>query len=218
VTDPGDAVLSGTLDPVDATLAVYQEGAAEYLAGYPGPAPELTAFLDRLAGLAGDGEVLEIGSGPGREADYLESRGLRVIRTDATLAFVEMMRAAGRDARLLDVRSDPLGGPYQAVFANAVLLHLPWPQFADAVRRVRLAVVPGGTLAITLKEGDGEGWSHRRLPKPRHFTYWREPGLREVLTQAGWSVMSVGHIAGPAEPWLYVLASACEDPAQDACT
>jgi hypothetical protein len=104
------------------------------------------------------------------------------------------------------------------VFANAVLLHLPWPQFADAVRRVRLAVVPGGTLAITLKEGDGEGWSHRRLPKPRHFTYWREPGLREVLTQAGWSVMSVGHIAGPAEPWLYVLASACEDPAQDACT
>lgn len=60
-----------------------------------------------------------------------------VARTDATPAFVKMMRAAGHDARLLDVRSDPLGGPCQGVLANAVLLHLSRAQFQNAVQRAR---------------------------------------------------------------------------------
>lgn len=195
-------------DPVDATLAAYQDGVAHYLqAGrYPGTA--LAAFLDRLAGIAAGGDVLEIGSGPGWDADYLEGRGVRVTRTDATQGFVDRLRAAGHDARLLDIRRDPLGRRHQAVLANAVLLHLSPPQFEDAVQRARQAVVPGGTLAITLKEGDGARWTHEKLPMPRHFTYWREPGLRVALTRAGWSVLSVEHVTGPTGPWLYVMAQA----------
>jgi SAM-dependent methyltransferase len=195
-------------DPVDATLAAYQDGAARYVAARYRRGGELSAFLGRLASLAAGGEILEIGSGPGWDAEYLETRGVRVTRTDATPAFIEIMRAAGHDARLLDVRSDPLGGPYQAVLANAVLLHLSRPEFGDALRRMGRAVVPGGLLAITLKEGAGDGWSHRKLRMPRHFTFWREPELREVLASAGWSVISVEHVAGPTEPWLYVLARA----------
>jgi SAM-dependent methyltransferase len=208
VTGPGGATLGAGSDPVDATLAAYQDGAAQYLGASRYPGPALAAFLDRLAGLAAGGDVLEIGSGPGWDADYLEARGVRVIRTDATQAFVDRLRAAGHDARLLDIRRDPLGRPYQAVLANAVLLHLSRPQFEDAAERVRQAVVPGGTLAITLKEGDGARWTHEKLSMPRHFTYWREPGLRAALARAGWSVLSVEHVAGRTEPWLYVMASA----------
>jgi SAM-dependent methyltransferase len=210
VTGPDGATPGAEADPVDATLAAYQDGVAQYLqAGrYPGTA--LATFLDRLAGLAAGGDVLEIGSGPGWDADYLETRGVRVTRTDATQAFVDRMRAAGHDARLLDVRRDPLGGPYQAVLALAVLLHLSRPQFKDAVQRARQAVLPGGALAVTLKEGDGAAWTNEKLPMPRHFTYWREPGLRAALAQAGWSVPSVEHVTGPTGPWLYVLARAAD--------
>jgi hypothetical protein len=35
----------------------------------------MLAYLDRFAALAGQGHILEIGTGPGREADYLERRG-----------------------------------------------------------------------------------------------------------------------------------------------
>jgi hypothetical protein len=58
----------------------------------------LIAFLDRLAELVA-GHVLELGSGPGGDATYLEGHGLRVTRTDAALAFVAMMRTAGHEAR-----------------------------------------------------------------------------------------------------------------------
>ena len=121
-------------------------------------------------------------------------------------AFVELLRAAGHDARRLDVRSASLGGPYQAVVANAVLVHLSRPQFEDVARRARHAVVAGGVLGFTLKEGDGAGWSQDKLAVPRYFTYWREPAVREVLALTGWSVISIDHVTGRKEPWLYVLA------------
>jgi hypothetical protein len=61
---------------------------------------------------------------------------------DATGAFVERLRAAGHQARQLDIRHDDLGGPYDAVLANAVLLHLGRDQFRLALRRILQAVTP----------------------------------------------------------------------------
>jgi SAM-dependent methyltransferase len=195
-------------DPDDATLAAYQSRVQEYLRSTSWPGPELIAFLDQFASLAGQGPVLEIGSGPGLDADYLESRGVRVIRTDATPAFVSRLRDAGHDARLLDARTDPLGGPYQGILANAVLLHLSRDQFEDLLRRARTATAPGGALAFTLKEGDGAAWSERKLGLPRHFTYWREPAVRAVLHRAGWPDASVKHVASRHNDWLHVIARA----------
>jgi protein-L-isoaspartate O-methyltransferase len=47
------------------------------------------AYLDRVAGLVGRGHILELGSGPGWDAAYLERRGVQVTRSDATRPFVE---------------------------------------------------------------------------------------------------------------------------------
>ncbi len=90
------------------------------------------------------GRVLELGSGPGREATVLERLGATVRRTDGTPAFVERLRAAGHDAHVLDARRDPLGGPYDAVFANAVLLHLSRPDLQALLGRA-LAERPPAT-------------------------------------------------------------------------
>ena len=90
-------------EPGDITLATYERAAQRYRDQSAPAGQSLLEFLDCVAQLVGSGEILELGSGPGREARYLERRGLRVIRTDATRAFVEMMRAEGFDARLLDI-------------------------------------------------------------------------------------------------------------------
>lgn len=191
----------------EVTLRTYQAAAAQYRAQTSTPAGALLDFLDRLAVLAPAGaRVLELGSGPGLGAELLEQRGFAVTRTDGTPAFVEMMRADGHEAQLLDIRTDEFGGAYDAVVADAVLLHLTRTDFALALCKARAAVRDGGLLAITLKEGDGDEWHTRKLGLPRYFTYWREPELRAELTAAGWAVEWLGHVAGQLEPWLHVLA------------
>lgn len=98
-------------DSLDITLRSYETAAQRYADQSAEPSLALFAFLDLLADTVGFGCVLEVGSGPGLDAAYLERRGLNVSRTDATPAFVEMMRADGREARLLDIRTSDLGGP-----------------------------------------------------------------------------------------------------------
>jgi SAM-dependent methyltransferase len=196
----------------DITMASYEAGAEVYRQQSSPPAAQVRAYLDQLADLVDAGTVLEIGSGPGRDAAYLESRGPRVIRTDAVNAFVELLRADGYPARLLDVRVDDLGGPYDAVLADAVLLHLSRAQFVDLSARARDAVADHGVLAFTVKEGDGDRWSHAKLGLPRHFTYWRETDVRRALENTGWRVLSLEHVIGRVEPWLFVLARAGHNP------
>jgi SAM-dependent methyltransferase len=103
----------------DVTIASYKAGALAYLQQSPPPGAPVRAYLDKVGALVGRGTVLELGSGPGWDAAYLESRGPRVVRTDAVNAFVELLRADCYPARRLDVRVDDFGGPYDAVLANA---------------------------------------------------------------------------------------------------
>jgi methyltransferase family protein len=194
-------------DPGDVTLATYEAAADTYRRHDPPLQGPLLTFLDLLVSrLARAARVLELGSGTGRDARYLESRGLTVIRSDAAAAFLELLRVDGHDARKLDIRTDPFGGPYDAVYANAVFLHLRRPDFPRVLVRARDAVVEGGLLAFTLKEGDGEGWSTAKLELPRHFTYWRGPAVLSALAESGWAVLSVDRAQGRLEPWLHVMA------------
>lgn len=195
------------LDPTDETLRVYEQRARRYSAA---AAPEVSAdvacLLDAvLARLEVGSCVLEVGTGPGREAAYLEQRGMHVDRTDATEAFVAQLREHGHDARLLDVRDGDLGGPYDAVLANAVLLHLHRAQTRLALIACLEAVRPGGLLALTLKDGDGESWSDAKLGAPRWFVYWREEAIRALLSEVGWQVLDLRAVQGRTDPWLHVL-------------
>jgi predicted TPR repeat methyltransferase len=192
---------------VEATLAAYEQAIESYLAASPPtpPTPYLSfrrAILDLLPPHA---RMLELGSGPGHDADFFESNDVDVLRTDATRGFVERLRAGGQRAEVMDVTIDDFGGPYDIVFANAVLVHLTTPQFGGALSRAAQAVVPDGLLAFTLKEGDGEAWSTAKLDQPRYFRYWQKAEVQKQLTGAGWTPLRVDRIQGRVEPWLYVI-------------
>jgi SAM-dependent methyltransferase len=199
-----------------ATVRAYDVAVAEYRDGTADLPDAVAAAIGRLAALLPRGSrVLEIGSGPGRDAAALEAAGLRVRRTDVTPAFVEMMRADGYQAEVLDPLYDDLadpaapGTPYDAVWASACLLHVSRDDLPTVVARLADATRPGGLLYASLKEGDGESWSvHGNVSSPRHFTYWREAALRAVLEEAGWSVALVGYGDGRfGTRWLEVLAT-----------
>ncbi|HXD55573.1 MAG TPA: methyltransferase domain-containing protein [Solirubrobacteraceae bacterium] len=196
------------------TLAAYERAADVYARDFRPPSPDYLDFLDDFVDWVGpDAEVLEIGSGTGHDADLLEAEGVRVWRSDAAPAFVRAMRARGLQASTLNVLSDDLDGPWDGIYANAVLLHLSPDELAAALERMAAAVAPGGALAFTLREGDGAGWD-TRLGAPRHFTYWREAPLLQLIAASPWDLVSVERAGGPSEPWLRCLCGRSWDDAQ----
>ena len=201
-------------DPRSMTVAAYSGSAAAYAAGTAAMPDSVRQELDRFAATLGAGaRVLEIGSGPGRDALALEAAGLRVRRTDVTPGFVELLESQGHRADLLDPLTDDLLDPadprqYDAVWANACLLHVARPDLPVVLSRLAAATRPGGLFQLSLKEGDGARWStHGHVEGPRYFTYWREEPLRAALDAAGWSVLTLEHEDGQRdESWLEVLA------------
>lgn len=199
-----------------ATVDAYDRDADGYAAETAGEIGEsLRSVMDRFLGLVGPGShVLEIGTAGGRDASALEDGGVRVRRTDITPGFVERLRTQGYAADVLDPLTDDLRDPaaperpYDAVWASACLLHVARGDLPAVLRRLAEVTRPGGALHVSLKEGDGEGWSvHGQVAAPRLFVYWREAPLRAALDEAGWQVLEVGHGDGMrGEVWLDVLA------------
>jgi SAM-dependent methyltransferase len=202
------------------TVRAYDRHAAEYAAGTCDVPDVVTASIARfVADLHGGTRVLEIGSGPGRDAAALEQIGLSVRRTDVSEAFVRLLHAAGYVADQVDPLTDDLPDPlrggtaYDGVWANASLLHARREDLPVVLRRLAEVTRPSGALHLTIKEGEGERWSvHGHVGAPRFFTFWREEPLREVLEQAGWAVEEVRHgesdpVGRPSEAWLGVFAT-----------
>lgn len=189
----------------DETLATYEAHAEEYIARTGTTPSPLVAALS--ATLPPGSTVLELGSGPGTDAEALERAGFKVDRTDAATAFVDRLLAAGHRARRLDALKDDFGGPYTAVFAAAVFLHFTPPELTQVLRRAWRSVEPNGLLAMTVKEGDGDEWSTSKLDAPRYFKYWRRPELRHTLRGAGWAELrTLSNTDGHGQPWLTVIA------------
>jgi len=179
------------LNATDETLRAYEQRADRYFdASAPAVSAEVAGLLDAVvARLRPGSHVLEVGTGPGREAAYLEERGLHVDRTDATAAFGILGGMSGC-ANSIEFRY-PDGTVYR-------------PHLKDIV-----ADIPAGTVyhqvALTLKDGDGESWSDAKLGAPRWFVYWREEALRAQLSEAGWRVLDLRHVPDRTEPWLHTL-------------
>lgn len=194
------------------TLRAYEERAARYCedTGYVRSAAQDT-LLTIVAERSPEGVVLEIGSAHGRDAATLESMGRTVRRTDATRAFVEMMRADGHRADVLDVLRDPLVDDefpsYAAVLANAVFLHFPTSALHDVFGRVRDALAPAGLLAFTVKVGEGSEWSDHKLGLPRYFHYWQPESLTAAVERAGLDVVLLTVDRGIPWDWISVVAT-----------
>ena len=206
-------------DPQEAkavTIAAYDASAAAYRDGTAGLPPSVAAAMDGVVARLGAGaRVLEIGSGPGRDARALEARGLSVRRTDVSPGFVALLRGSGQAADLLDPLVDDLGDserpgtPYDGVWASASLLHVARAELPVVLGRLAATTRPGGMIHVSLKEGDGQRWStHGNVAAPRLFVFWREGPLREVLEQAGWAVEQVARRDGwRGERWLEATAT-----------
>ncbi len=114
----------------------------------PGPAVEF------LAGLAGDGRVLELAIGTGRVALPLAARGVAVEGIDASASMVDQLRAKpGGDAipvTLGDMAQVPASGSFRLVYLifNTLFGLLSQERQAECFASVARVLDPGGMFVI----------------------------------------------------------------------
>jgi SAM-dependent methyltransferase len=128
------------------------------------------------------GLVLEVGSGTGRDADFIESLGGTVRRTDATQAFLDLQAERGKHGERLNLLTDTLGGPYDAILAICVLIHIERAATDRVLRKVRKALRPGGAFLVAVWEGSGQ------TDGRYHMTYWSPTAFARRLTAAGLTI------------------------------
>ena len=190
-----------------ATLAFYAREAAVYVAsGEEDSSRWLAAFM---AALPAGARVLELGCGGGRDAAALLANGFDVRATDATPAMAA--KAAERLGREVAVmRFDELCDveAFDAVWANASLLHVPRPALPDVLARIFRALKPGGLHFASYKGGGTPG----RDRLGRYFNYFDCASLVEAYAaSARWDIASIAELSGGGYdgvqgPWLALSA------------
>jgi len=203
MTEPADTPLA--YDP--ATLRFYADNAASYAArDKGGPSRWLDEFLD---GLPAGARILELGCGGGRDSMHMLARGFDVVPTDGSPEMAAEAEARlGRPVRTL--RFDQLADrdAYDAVWANASLLHVPGEALAGVLASVFRALRPGGQHFASYKAGD----RGKRDNYGRYYNYPDKPALLDAYAQAGpWESLATkayvgSELGGGQIPWLAVTA------------
>jgi len=190
------------------TVAGYElcaRGYTEAVAGPPSGNGEVA--LRRMVELVpAGGTVIEIGSGPGWDADFVESLGVTVRRSDVTRAFVDIQAERGKRAELLDVLHDDIGGPYDAVMALFVLQHIGRDLVDSVLHKVAAALREDGPFVVSLKEGEGELWEHTESSGDYHIVMWTEAEFTARLADAALRVEWYASNVDDDGTWMTLLA------------
>ena len=188
------------------TLAFYDREAGVYAARTRGEPVRLRAFLEQLRPRAA---ILELGCGGGQDAELMSAAGFEVTATDGSAGLAaEAQARLGRPVRVMRFEELEDVAAYDAVWANACLLHVPEDGLADVLARIHRALKPGGRFYAGFKSGDGGD----RDSLGRYYNFPSEERLRAAYAAAGaWEPLDVttgqgGGFDGVQRTWLHVLA------------
>ncbi len=189
------------------TVAAYENYARRYAAAVSQQPPESAAasFRRLVDALPEGGRVLDIGSGPGWDADFLEGLGARVHRTDVTAAFREFQAERGHRVDALDVLVDEIAETYDGILMLCVLQHFERSDLDPVLRKLAEALKGEGALLLSYPLGEGESWEHTSSGDYR-VVRWSSAMLDERLQRAGFTVEWDVCDDGDDGPWRTVLA------------
>lgn len=148
--------------------------------------------------------VIDVGCGPGRDALQLAQMGFHVIATDLADAMLDeaRQRCEGQPGseritfRRMDMRAlDFADASCAGLWVSASFLHIPKRENQQVLREFRRVLVPGGVLALLVKERD-EGPDerfevHQPSGEQRFFARYRGSELWDLLEQAGFLMLEI---------------------------
>jgi SAM-dependent methyltransferase len=176
------------------TLQFYSSNAQAYAER------EITSRYARMARflelLAPGAKILELGCGAGGDSAEMLARGFDVSATDGSPELADIAaKRLGRPVETLLFHDLNEVEAYDAVWANACLLHVPRDQLAKVLALIWRALRPEGFFYASYKAGDVDG----RDTLDRYYNYPSLDWLRATYADAGsWSSVSIetGEVRG----------------------
>jgi SAM-dependent methyltransferase len=176
-------------DVVADSVATYSEDpdafAAFSASAVAGPFGAFAALLQPSS------TVLDAGCGPGRDLARLAEHGHRGVGVDLNRDFVDRARAHGPvlvgDLRALPLRSRS----FDAVWASASLIHLPYDDAAVALGEVARVSRPGAVISASVKTSGATGWTDDMPMGRRWFSIWTAADFAAAISGAGLTVEDV---------------------------
>lgn len=190
------------------TVSSYERCADGYAQSTRGEPSEIQSQLMQafIQSVGRSARVLEVGSGPGWDADQLEAEGIEVQRTDVTQAFIDFQLKRGKRIMRLDVIDDDISGQYDGILCVYVLQHIARPLVDAVLSKLSAALRPGGTLCVALRQGNGELREVSASSGVYYITLWSEREFIGRLAGAGLLAEESHTFADADGEWLTVLA------------
>jgi SAM-dependent methyltransferase len=188
------------------TVAAYEGYAREYAhAVSRQPSASGADALRRLAAATPAGsQILDIGSGPGWDADFLESLGARLHRTDVTAAFRAFQAERGQQVEAFDLLADEIAGSWHGILLLCVIQHFERTDADRVLRKLGDALVAGGVLLLSHPLGDNETWEGDA--SDYRVVRWTSGTLDPHLARAGLDVEWEAFEDSDEGPWRTLLA------------
>jgi SAM-dependent methyltransferase len=127
-----------------------------------------------------EAHILDAGSGSGRDSKALLERGYHVTAFDGSATMVKLASEfTGLEVRHLRFEAMDYAAEFDAIWANASLLHVPYRELAEIFSKFIEALKHHGIWFMSFKLGEGE----RQDDYERHFTNFTEARFRDFIAQ-----------------------------------
>lgn len=142
-----------------------------------------TSFLMPLIKVLPRGStVLDVGCGSGRDLLWLKQRGYTVMGLERAHELADLAEQSV-DCRV--IRADFAKFDFTTLEVDAILLvgalvHLPHRKMPAVLKNISRALLPGGWMLMTLKEGKGK----IKGADGREFYLWRQKDLSPLFCQS----------------------------------
>jgi SAM-dependent methyltransferase len=204
-------------DLIATTTAAYDLVAASYALRNAVAADDHVEHQRSFMRLLPGPVVADVGCGPGRDAAWFTTEGIRVVGFDRSVEMLARARAARIPVARADLRSLPVrDASLDGVWSSASLLHVPRDQVPATLLSWRRCLRAGGMLGLATSLGGTEGWEDVPYdvatqpvdaPVRRWFVHHTRDGLLALLAGAGFTVMSATERRATRH-WLQVIARA----------